>query len=124
MVSVTHVSAFDYYACSTKKCLTYLEPTNVEIDGVNTTSFRVSFQAPSGNRDIDRFEVSIEGGCITKICTLTKSASPLQCQFGELLPATRYAVNVRSCLPLSIGCSGNVTVLAVTTPKGTLSAVP
>ncbi len=84
----------------------------------------MSFQAPPGNRGIDRFEVSIEGGCITKTCTLAKSASPLQCQFKKLLPATGYVVKVRSCLPLSIGCSGNVTALAVTTPTGVLSAKP
>ncbi len=90
---------------------------------MNTTSFRVSLQAPTGNRDISRFEVSVEGGCIVKKCTLAKSASPLQCQFGGLLPATRYEVNVQSCLPKSIGCSGNVTVLAVTTPRGVFYSI-
>ncbi len=98
--------------------IAYVEPKGVVVDGVNTTSFRVSFQAPTGNRGINHFEVSVEGGCTEKKCTLAKSASPLQCQFGGLLPATRYAINVRSCLPKSAGCSGNVTLLAVTTPDG------
>ncbi len=81
------------------------------------------FQAPTGNSGIDRFEVSIEGGCITKICTLTKSASLLQCQFSGLLPATKYMVNARACLPMSIGCSGNATVSAVTLPDGVFNMV-
>ncbi len=98
--------------------IAYVEPKGVIVDGVNTTSFLVSIQVPAGNRDINRFEVSVEGGCTEKKCTLAKSASLLQCQFGGLLPATRYAVNVRSCLPKSIGCSGNATALAITTPVG------
>ncbi len=56
-----------------------------------------------------------------KTCTPSKTASPLQCQFGGLLPATKYEVNIRSCLPNSIGCSGNATILAVTTPNGVLN---
>ncbi len=78
----------------------------------------MSFQAPTGNKDIERFEVIIEGGCIEKNCTLVKSTSPLQCEFAELEPATRYAVNVRSCLPSTNGCSNNLTDLAITTPVG------
>ncbi len=101
----------------------YVEPKGVVIGQVHTTSFRVSLQAPAGNRGINRFEVSVGGGCTTKICTLEKSASPLQCQFGGLLPATRYTVNVRSCLPESVGCSGNVTILVVTTPNGDFYAI-
>ncbi len=60
----------------------------------------------------------IKGGCIEKNCTLVKSASTLQCEFVELEPATRYAVNVRSCLPSTNGCSNNLTELAITTPAG------
>ncbi len=60
----------------------------------------------------------IEGGCIEKKCTLAKSASSLQCEFVGLEPATKYAVNVRTCLPSSIGCSSNLTGLAITTPGG------
>ncbi len=88
---------------------------------MTTSSFRVSFQAPVGIKEIDRFEVFIEGGCIEKNCTLAKSASPLQCEFVGLEPATKYAVNVRSCLPSSIGCSSNLTGLAITTPAGNIA---
>ncbi len=96
----------------------HIEPKGVVVDAVNTTSFSVSLQAPAGNRGISRFEVLLEGGCIVKKCKLSKSASPLQCQFGGLLAATKYVVNVRSCLPKSIGCSTNVTLLVATTPDG------
>ncbi len=58
----------------------------------------------------------IEGGCIEKKCTLAKSASSLQ--FLGLEPATKYAVNVRACLPSSVGCSSNLTSLAITKPVG------
>ncbi len=95
-------------------------PRSLVIDHANSSAFRVSFQVPSGNKDIDRFEVIIEGGCIEKVCTLRKSASPLQCEFTGLLPATKYIVNLRTCLPKSIGCSVNVTDVATTTPGGLL----
>ncbi len=99
-----------YFVC-------HLEPAGLTVDNIYTTSFRVSFKAPSGNKEINRFEISVEGGCLSKACTLDKSESPLECYFYELLPATRYAVKVRSCLPLSIGCSSNATVLAITIPN-------
>ncbi len=78
----------------------------------------MSFQAPAGNGDIEGFKVMIAGGCIEKKCTLAKSASPLQCEFVGLEPATRYAVNIRSCLPSTYGCSTNLTGLATTLPAG------
>ncbi len=62
----------------------------------------------------------IEGGCIEKTCTLAKSASRLQCEFVGLEPATKYAVNVRSCLPSSVGFSTNLTGLAITIPEGNM----
>ncbi len=95
-----------------------LEPQNLTIDQVTTASFRVSFQAPSGASNIEKYEVVIQGGCIEKGCSLDKSASPLQCEFSGLQPATKYAVRVRSCLPNSLGCSKNVTGLVVATPAG------
>ncbi len=98
--------------------IAFIEPKGIVIGGVSPTSFRVSLQAPAGNSGIRRFKVSVEGGCTVKTCFLEKSASPLQCQFGGLLPATRYTVKAWSCLPKSIGCSGNMTALAVTTPSG------
>ncbi len=98
------------------------EPQNLTIDNVTTASFRVSFQAPPGNEEIDRFEVlavvAIEGACIEKRCTLAKSATPLECEFSGLLPATMYTVGARSCLPYSIGCGRNATDSVVTTPAG------
>ncbi len=93
------------------------------VDAVNISSFLVSLQAPAGNKGISRFEVLLEGGCAEKKCELAKSLSPLQCQFGGLLPATKYIINVRSCLPKSIGCSANVTVMVVTTPNGVFSSI-
>ncbi len=96
-------------------------PRGLGIDQVTTASFRVSFRAPTGNKDIEIFEVMIEGGCTEKKCTLAKSASPLKCEFVGLEPATKYAVNVRSCLPGSVGCSSNLTGLAITTPKSNIS---
>ncbi len=98
----------------------FIEPRNLVIDDVNSTGFRVAFEAPSGNKDIKGFEVFIEGGCIEKKCTLDKSASPLECEFGGLLPATKYAVSARTCLPQSAGCSSNVTNVAITIPNGIL----
>ncbi len=95
-----------------------LEPQNLTIDQVTTASFRVSFQAPSGVASIEKYEVVIQGGCIEKACSLDKSATPRQCAFSGLQPATKYAVRVRSCLPNSLGCSKNVTGLVVTTPAG------
>ncbi len=95
-------------------------PRSLGIAQVTTASFRVCFQAPSGNEDIERFEVMIEGGCIEKGCTLSKSASPLQCEFVGLEPATKYAVNVRACLPNSVGCSSILTGLAITIPAGNM----
>ncbi len=89
------------------------------INDVTTNSFRVTFDAPQGNKGISYFEVIIEGGCMEKICKLDKSARPLQCDFTGLLPATRYAVDVRSCLSGSNGCGGNATALVTTTPGGT-----
>ncbi len=98
--------------------IAFIEPKGIMIGGVSPTSFRVSLQAPAGNSGIRRFKVSVEGGCTVKTCFLEKSASPLQCQFGGLIPATRYTVKAWSCLPKSIGCSGNVTALGATTPSG------
>ncbi len=88
------------------------------VKDVTANSFRVTFAAPLGNKDLSTFEVFIEGGCTEKICKLSKSAQPLQCDFSGLLPATRYAVNARSCLAGSMGCGGNATALAITTPGG------
>ncbi len=88
------------------------------VKDVTTNSFRVTLTAPQGNKEINFFEVIIEGGCMEKICKLDKSARPLQCDFSGLLPATRYAVNARSCLAGSEGCGGNATALAITTPGG------
>ncbi len=99
------------------------EPQNLTIDQVTAASFRVSFQAPSGAASIEKYEVVIQGGCIEKGCSLDKSATPLQCEFSGLLPATKYAVRVRSCLPNSLGCSKNVTGLVVTTPAGKPNAI-
>ncbi len=89
-------------------------PKSLVIDQITTGSFRVLFQAPTGNED----EVMVEGGCIEKKCTLAKSASPLQCEFSAPEPATKYAVNIRSCLPEFHGCSSNLTGMAITTPTG------
>ncbi len=88
------------------------------VNDVTANSFRVTFAAPLGNKELNFFEVIIEGGCTEKICKLEKSARPLQCDFSGLLPATRYAVNARSCLAVSKGCGGNATALAITTPGG------
>ncbi len=73
------------------------------INDVTTNSFRVTFDAPQGNKGISYFEVIIVGGCMEKTCKLDKSARSLQCDFTGLLPATRYAVDVRSCLSDSNG---------------------
>ncbi len=88
------------------------------VNDVTASSFRVTFATPLGNKELSSFEVIIEGGCTEKICKLPKLAQPLQCDFSGLLPATRYAVNVRSCLAGSMGCGGNATALAITTPGG------
>ncbi len=82
----------------------------------------MSFQAASGNKDIEGYEVIIEGGCVEKKCTLKRTASPLQCEFGGLLPATKYVVNLRASLPKSAGYSVNVTDLAITLPMRMFSA--
>ncbi len=94
------------------------EPQNLTIDKVTTSTFRVSFKAPLENKEIEKFEVLIHGGCIEKVCSLAKSATPLQCEFNGLLPATKYIVRARSCMPESSVCSRNVTTLVVTPPAG------
>ncbi len=72
---------------------------------------------------MERFEVMIEGGCIDKGCTLSKSALQLQFEFVGLEPATKYAVNVRACLPSSIGCSSILTGLAITIRAGNMHSL-
>ncbi len=62
--------------------------------------------APSGNPGISNFRAKVKGGTVTQSCTITDvSADPLQCTIGGLRGGREYTVEVKSCLPDSIGCS-------------------
>ncbi len=100
-------------------CNFFEAPQTLTIDHVNSTGFVASIIAPKGNKDIQGFEITIDGGCVERTCKLENFASPLVCPFFGLLAATKYIVNARTCLPNSIGCSENVTVVAITMPRGT-----
>ncbi len=48
----------------------------------------------------------MKGGTAAQSCTITTvSADPLQCTIGGLRAGHEYTVEVKSCLPGSIGCS-------------------
>ncbi len=48
----------------------------------------------------------MKGGTVAQSCTITNvSADPLQCTIGGLRGGREYTVDVKSCLPESIGCS-------------------
>ncbi len=48
----------------------------------------------------------MKGGTVAQSCTITDvSAESLQCTIGGLRAGHEYTVEVKSCLPGSIGCS-------------------
>ncbi len=62
--------------------------------------------APSGNPGISNFGAQVKGGTAAQSCTIADvSADPLQCTIGGLRGGHEYTVEVKSCLPESIGCS-------------------
>ncbi len=62
--------------------------------------------APPGNPGISDFRAQVKGGTVAQSCIITNvSTDPLQCIIGGLLLAHEYTVEVKSCLPGSIGCS-------------------
>ncbi len=62
--------------------------------------------APSGNPGINNFGAQVKGGTVAQSCTITNvSADPLQCTIDGLRGGHEYTVEVKSCLPASMGCS-------------------
>ncbi len=78
--------------------------------------------APPGNPGISDFIARVKGGTVAQSCSIMDvSADPLQCTIGGLRGGHEYTVEVKSCLPGSIGCSAVKEEDVVTKTPGELS---
>ncbi len=81
-------------------------PSEVTFGNITETGFNVIVVAPPGNPGISYFGAQVKGGTVEQSCTIMNvSADPLQCTIGGLRGGHEYTVEVKSCLPESIGCS-------------------
>ncbi len=80
-------------------------PSDVTFGDITETSFNVIVVAPPGNPGIRYFGAHVKGGTAAQSCTITDVSADLQCTIGGLRGGREYTVEVKSCLPESIGCS-------------------
>ncbi len=79
--------------------------------------------APPGNPGISNFGAQVKGGTVAQSCKITDvSADPLQCTIGGLRGGHEYTVEVKSCLPESIGCSATKEKNIATKTPGKVSS--
>lgn len=82
------------------------EPLNFRADDLNATFFRVSFNSPGGNPDIQYFKVNIKSNeNIFISCHITKDDKKRSCDAEHLQPNSNYGVEIFCCLPQQKGCS-------------------
>ncbi len=60
---------------------------------------------PSGNPNVDSYKAVAEP---TKECTVSATASSLQCTIDELTPGTTYEISLSACMPDAFGCGSPV----------------
>ncbi len=77
--------------------------------------------APPGNPGISDFIAWVKGGTAAQSCTITDVSADLQCTIGGLRGGHEYTVEVKSCLPGSMGCSATKEKNIVTKAPGKLS---
>ncbi len=71
---------------------------------------------PTGNPNIDAFEVSVVGGTPEQKCNVKATVDPFQCELANLSPNTEYTVSLKACMPNSAGCGAAVTKATRTLP--------
>ncbi len=72
---------------------------------------------PEGNREIEQYQASAKLGSSSQVCTVKADVKPLGCKIENLAPAREYHIQVRGCLPSSVGCGAFVEKAVWTTPK-------
>ncbi len=82
-----------------------LEPRHFRAEKETTHGFRISFDAPDGNKEIDHFTVELKGPNHPDKCHIPVNDKKRSCDFDKLPPNTEYSVLVQCCLKGWGGCS-------------------
>ncbi len=72
---------------------------------------------PAGNAAIAQYQATVEHGSPSQTCNTKTDVDPLGCQIDSLLPARRYIIQVKGCLPASAGCGSFVEKAMWTKPN-------
>ncbi len=78
----------------------------------------MSILPPDGNPEIEQYQARVKLGNASQTCYVHASASPLGCEVEHLAPAREFTIEVRGCLPGSVGCGNFKEKSFWTNPNG------